>query len=101
MALRTQIRGREGITRYLSRALPLLPYATASIRHIVGNDVAGGYEWRADGQAVPRGAAALVLDDEGRIARFTAVWDGSLLDDASIGAALAFSVEYSSTKDDA
>jgi ketosteroid isomerase-like protein len=93
MTLRSQIRGRAAITRYLNRALPHLPYATASIRHIVGNDVAGGYEWRADSQAVPRGAVALVLDEHGKIQRLTTVWDGSLLDDAAIRTAVACSIE--------
>ncbi|MEV6846240.1 nuclear transport factor 2 family protein [Actinoplanes sp. NPDC051411] len=93
MTLRSQIRGRAAIARYLGRALPHLPYAGASIRHIVGNSVSGGFEWRADNHPVPRGAVALVLDDHGQIAEFTAVWDGSLLDDAAITAAVACSVD--------
>jgi ketosteroid isomerase-like protein len=93
MALRTKIRGQAAITRYLQRALPDLPYARASIRHIAGSDQGGGYEWRADGQAVPRGATALELNQDGKISKFTAVWDGSLLDDTTITAAAVHAVD--------
>jgi ketosteroid isomerase-like protein len=93
MALRTQIRGQAAITRYLQRALPDLPYAQASIRHIVGTPQGGGYEWRAEGQAVPRGAAALELSRDGQITKYTVVWDGSLLDDTTITAAAAHAVD--------
>lgn len=93
LALRTQIRGQAAITRYLRRALPDLPYARGSIRHIVGTGRGGGYEWHADGRAVPRGAAALELSPGGKIAKFTAVWDGSLLDDAAITAVAAHAVD--------
>jgi ketosteroid isomerase-like protein len=93
MALRTQIRGRAAITRYLQRALPDLPYARASIRHIVGSDTGGGYEWLAEGRAVPRGAAALELSQEGKITKLTVVWDSSLLDDTAIKAAAAHAVD--------
>jgi hypothetical protein len=42
MALRTQLRGQAAITRYLRRALPSLPYARASIRHVAGAGHSGG-----------------------------------------------------------
>jgi ketosteroid isomerase-like protein len=93
MALRTQIRGQAAITRYLQRAMPDLPYAQASIRHIVGTDQGGGYEWSAEGRAVPRGAAALELGQDGKITKFTVVWDGSLLDDTTITATAAHAVD--------
>jgi hypothetical protein len=93
MALRTQIRGQAAISRYLHRAMPDLPYAQASIRHIVGTDQGGGYEWLAEGRAVPRGAAALELGQDGRITKFTVVWDGSLLDDTTITAAAAHAID--------
>ena len=93
MTLRTQIRGRAAITRYLQRAMSDLPYAQASIRHSVGTGQVGGYEWQAEGHTVPRGAAALELDQEGKITRFTGVWDGSLLDDTAITAAAAHALE--------
>ena len=49
----------------------------------------GGYEWRADGQPVAAGAAALELSQDGKITKFTVVWDGSLLDDQAITALTA------------
>ena len=93
MALRTHIRGQAAITRYLQRAMYDLPYAQASIRHIVGTDQGGGYEWHAEGGAVPRGAAALELSKDGKITKFTVVWDGSLLDDTTITAAAAHALD--------
>jgi len=93
MALRTQIRGQAAITRYLQRAMPDLPYAQASIQHIVGTDQGGGYEWHAEGGEVPRGAAALELSQDGRITKLTVVWDGSLLDDTTITATAAHALD--------
>jgi ketosteroid isomerase-like protein len=93
MALRAQIRGRAAIARYVRRASRDLPYARASIRHIVGTDDGGGYEWSAEGRAVPRGAAALELGPDGKIVKFTAVWDGSLLDDITITAVTTHAVD--------
>jgi ketosteroid isomerase-like protein len=93
MALRTQIRGQAAITRFLQRAMPDLPYAQASIRHIVGTGQGGGYEWLGQGRAIPRGAAALELNGDGNIAKFTVVWDSSLLHDATITAAAAHAID--------
>ena len=93
MALRTHIRGQAAITRYLQRAMPDLPYAQASIRHIVGTDQGGGYEWHAEGGAAPRGATALELSRDGKITKFTVVWDGSLLDDTTITATAAHAID--------
>jgi hypothetical protein len=93
MALRTQLRGQAAITRYLRRALPSLPYARASIRHVAGAGQGGGYEWRADGQPVAVGAAALQLSPDGKITKFTVVWDGSLLDNRTITALAAGAVD--------
>jgi ketosteroid isomerase-like protein len=89
MTLRTQLRGQAAIVRYLRRALPGLPYARASVRHVAGAGQGGGYEWRADGQPVAVGAAALELSQDGKITKFTVVWDGSLLDDPAITALAA------------
>jgi ketosteroid isomerase-like protein len=93
MALRTQLRGQAAIARYLRRALPGLPYARASVRHVAGAGHGGGYEWRADGQPVAAGAAALELSQDGKITKFTAVWDGSLLGDRAITALAADAVD--------
>jgi ketosteroid isomerase-like protein len=89
MALRTQLRGRAAIVRYLRRARRGLPYAQATVAHVAGAGQGGGYEWRADGQPVAAGAAALQLSQDGTITKFTVVWDGSLLDDAAITALAA------------
>jgi ketosteroid isomerase-like protein len=93
MALRTQLRGQAAIGRYLRRALPGLPYARAAVRHVAGASRGGGYEWHADGQPVAAGAAALELSGDGTITKFTAVWDGSLLDDRAITALAAAAVD--------
>ena len=93
MALRTQIRGQAAITRYLQRAMPDLPYAQASIQHIVGTDQGGGYEWHLEGGAAPRGATALELSQDGKITKLTVVWDGSLLDDTTITATAAHAID--------
>src|SRR5215472_16596914 len=93
MALRAQLRGQAAIARYLRRALPGLPYARASVRHVAGAGQGGGYEWRADGQPVAAGAAALELSQNGKITKFTVVWDGCLLDDRAITALAAGAVD--------
>jgi ketosteroid isomerase-like protein len=93
MALRTQLRGQAAIVRYLRRALPALPYARASVRHVAGASQGGGYEWRTDGQPVAVGATALELSQDGKITKFTVVWDGSLLDDRAITALAADAID--------
>ena len=93
MALRTQLRGQAAIVRYLRRALPGLPYARASVGHVASAGQGGGYEWRADGQRVAVGAAALELSQDGTITKFTVVWDGSLLDDREITALAADAID--------
>jgi ketosteroid isomerase-like protein len=93
MALRTLIRGQAAIARYLQRAMYDLPYARASVRHIVGTGQAGGYEWYSEGHTAPRGAAALELSEDGKITKFTVVWDGSLLDDTAMIAAATHGVD--------
>jgi len=86
MAPRAQFRGQAAIARYLRRALPGLPYARASERHVAGAGQGGGYEWRAEGQPVAVGAGALELSQDGKITKFIVVWDGSVLDDRAITA---------------
>ena len=60
---------------------------------VVGTDQGGGYEWDTQGHAVPRGAAGLELSQDGKITRFTVVWDGSLLEDTAMSAAVAHAVD--------
>jgi hypothetical protein len=86
MALHAQILGRLAIQRYLTRALPSLPYGIgASVAHVEGSDQGGGYEWLAAVSASPmrRGHTAIELDATGQITRLTAVYDSSLLSDGA------------------
>jgi len=79
MALHTRVEGQLQIQRYLTRALGQLPYSghLSSLAHVVGSDQGGGYEWRAAMGALPlqRGNTALELDDNGKITRFTTIYD--------------------------
>jgi hypothetical protein len=83
MALHTQIHGRLAIARYLDRALGRVPYGgSASVAHVVGGDLGGGYEWHAaEGFPQRRGNTALELDNQGRISRLTVVYDSGLFPD--------------------
>jgi 3-(3-hydroxy-phenyl)propionate hydroxylase len=92
-ALRTRVRGRAAVARYLRRASGRLPYQGATVTHVVGSARGGGFEWTAQDSAVPRGAAALALDGDGRITELTLCWDGSLIDDDEILRLSALAVE--------
>jgi hypothetical protein len=95
MTLHLQVIGQLAITGYLQRALPQLPYGYQSaIRHVVGSALGGGYEWTSSVGSVPRGALGLELNQNGQITRLTAVWDGSLLDDAGFNAQLTRTIEH-------
>ncbi|HEX5421661.1 MAG TPA: nuclear transport factor 2 family protein, partial [Gammaproteobacteria bacterium] len=81
MAAHTRLVGQLQIERYLSRALAQVPYGKgASVAHVVGSDQGGGYEWHASPSAAPmrRGNTALELDADGKITRFTTVYDSGL-----------------------
>jgi hypothetical protein len=84
MTLRTQLLGRAEIERYLSRVLPKAPFGEGSeLRHVVGNDLGGGFEWiGSPATAVKFGITALELDAQGKISRLTSVYDGRQLGDA-------------------
>ena len=78
MALHTRVEGQLQIRRYLTRGLGLLPYGPGTfLAHVVGSDQGGGYEWRATPAAAPlvRGNTAIELDDNGKITRFTTIYD--------------------------
>lgn len=79
-----QVTSQSSIQTYLTKAASVLPYVGAGtgVRHVLGNDVGGGYEWTAAHSPVPRGITALELDPWGRIERFTAVWNGAYADTA-------------------
>jgi hypothetical protein len=81
LALRAQLLGRAAIERYLARVLPQAPFGRgAALRHVVGGDLGGGFEWVAPQSAgVDAGITALELDGEGRISRLTTVYDGRQL----------------------
>jgi len=82
--LRLHIEGRNAIARYLERAITSIPYGKGSaLRHVVGGDKGGGYEWIADhGGSVGHGMTALVLDPSYEITKLITVWDTSLFSDA-------------------
>jgi ketosteroid isomerase-like protein len=86
MTLRTQLLGRAEIERYLNRVLLKAPFGKGSnLRHIVGNDLGGGFEWIGSPMtAVKFGITALELDSEGKISRLTSVYDGRQLRDEEL-----------------
>ena len=81
-----QITSQASIQKYFTKAASVLPYIGpgTGLRHVLGNNVGGGYEWTAAGSPVPRGITCLELDAWGKIQRFTAVWNGALADDAML-----------------
>jgi ketosteroid isomerase-like protein len=84
MGLHTRVEGQLQIQRYLTRGLSLLPYGVgASVAHVVGGRQGGGYEWHAalSGSPLKRGNTAIELDDNGKITRFTTIWDTSQVAD--------------------
>ncbi|HEU4617794.1 MAG TPA: hypothetical protein VFV10_07115 [Gammaproteobacteria bacterium] len=84
MAAHSRVVGQLQIERYLTRALPVVPYGPgASVAHVVGGERGGGYEWSAAPSAMPmrRGNTALELDAEGKISRLTVIYDSGLLSD--------------------
>jgi hypothetical protein len=95
MALHAQILGRLAIERYLTRALPSLPYGKgAALAHVVGSAAGGGFEWRADPSfPMRRGNTALALDADGKITRLTVVYDSGLLPDPQYHALVLLSAE--------
>ena len=96
MPAHLQIVGPRSIGAYLTKAVSLLPYAGGgtAVRHVVGSAVGGGYEWTASNSAVPRGVVALELDRWGKITRLTALWDGSLLDEATLISLASPAIEH-------
>jgi len=97
MTLRTQILGKLAIERYLWRALDKLPAGTgSSMRHVIGGDMGGGFEWQASPayqKSVRRGITAITLDSEGKVSRLTTVWDGAILPRDEVKALALLSIE--------
>jgi hypothetical protein len=78
--MRTQIVGRAAIDRYLARAAAQVPYGFgARVRHIVGGDRGGGYEWISSISQATHGLTALELNAAGQITRASTIYDGRLL----------------------
>jgi ketosteroid isomerase-like protein len=95
LTLRTQVIGKDSIGRYLGRALKLIPFGTAmQIRHVVGSDQGGGYEWvGGTSTAVKFGVTALVLDSKGAITKMSTVYDGENVETTGIKALAMLGVE--------
>jgi hypothetical protein len=90
-----QITSQSSIQRYFTKAASVLPYIGPGtrVRHVLGNNVGGGYEWTAADSPVPRGITALELDAWGKIERLTAVWNGALADDTLLTALARNAIE--------
>lgn len=96
MALHARVEGQLQIQRYLTRALPGVPYGPgASVANVTGSAQGGGYEWHAAPSAAPlvRGHTALQLDAAGAISRFTVIYDSYQFPDATYRALGALSLE--------
>ncbi|KAI8724298.1 hypothetical protein NCS52_00287600 [Fusarium sp. LHS14.1] len=92
---RTILDGRLAIERYLARASSSLPYGIgATIRHVVGNEQGGGYEWiGGSGAAARHGMTALKLNKDGLITWISPFWDASYASDVTIATLLRFAIE--------
>jgi len=86
MSLRTQLLGKTEIIKYLTKALPKMPFGKGSkLRHVLGNDLGGGFEWIGSAiTQVKTGITAIELDDKGLITRLTIVYDSRNLDDKKL-----------------
>ena len=80
-----RVTGPRHILSFLTAAQGTLPYLGhgVRVRHVLGGDLGGGYEWTANG-TVKRGITAIKLDRNGKITSLEAMWDGSLLDDEAL-----------------
>ncbi len=81
MVLRSQLLGRKAIVAHLARVSPTAPFgAGARLRHIVGGDLGGGFEW-IGGQGMENviGITALELDAQGLVSRVTTTYDSRQL----------------------
>ena len=81
MALRIQVIGKRAITRYFENVLATAPLGTGSrMRHIVGADAGGGFEWfGSPATPVAGGVTALSVSRVGAITRATTVYDSRQL----------------------
>lgn len=74
VALATTIRGVAAVVRHLTSSETQAPFANgAAIRHVVGGELGGAYEWRAaNGRP---GLTGLAVDTAGKVLRMMAVYD--------------------------
>lgn len=96
MAAHTWLRGRTVLQRYLGRSLGQVPYGRgASVLHVNGGRLGGGYEWAAAPATAPlrRGHTAIELDKAGKISRLTTMYDSSVLADDQYRALVALAAE--------
>ena len=79
--LHTQIIGRSSIQAYLSHVLSVSPFGRGStLRHIVGGDMGGGFEWSGTASSPVRvGITSITLDPDGQISSVAVMYDGRLL----------------------
>jgi len=88
------VAGPQSIAGYLQRAANTLPNGLgASVRHVVGGDTGGAYEWTNSRGPVPRGASALQLNARGQIIRLSSIWDGSSVDAGWLTQRMAETIE--------
>jgi hypothetical protein len=83
---RLQLVGRAAICEYFSGDTHSLPYTRRTrIRHVVGGDAGGAFEWISDAKPVTiNGVTALELEPGGRITRISTVYDGRLTDGTGV-----------------
>jgi hypothetical protein len=95
MTLRAQILGKIDLGRYLARTISKLPLGMgAKQRHTLGWDKGGGVEWNASpSSGVAVGNTALLLDRHGLITRMTSVYDGSLMNPATLQMLVSQSID--------
>jgi ketosteroid isomerase-like protein len=94
LTLHTAVAGPQSIAGYLQRAVSTLPNGLgASVRHVVGGDTGGAYEWTNSGGPVPRGVSALQLNATGQIVRLSTIWDGSTVDASWLTQRMAETIE--------
>jgi hypothetical protein len=93
-ALRARILGKAAVGKYLGRVLATVPFGKGSkLKHVVGSDQGGGFEWTNEGSSVKRGIVAIDLNSAGEIERFDTTWDNSVMSDADLQALVLQSIE--------
>ena len=85
LSLRIQIVGKASISRYLSRVVDSAPFGLgARLRHIVGGDAGGAFEWVGSSHTqVEGGVTRVELTPSGLTSRMTTVYDSRQLEPAA------------------